>query len=182
MRTIVSSIEGEYHRYKKLGEGALAQLTDEQLSQAGGNGELSVATISWHISGNLASRFHDFLTTDGEKPWRNRESEFEERRVTRPQLNEKWEGGWSALSLALDALSDDDLSRMITIRGQEHTVLEALHRSLAHTSYHVGQIVYIAKALRGSEWRSLSIPSGQSDAYNENPTRENPGVARPSSS
>ena len=174
MRTIVSSIEGEYRRYKKLGEGALAQLSNEQLSQSGPSGGLSVATIAWHISGNLASRFTDFLTTDGEKRWRNRESEFEDRRVTRGDVLAKWEGGWKALSAAPEGLSDDDLSRIVTIRGQEHAVLEALHRSLAHTSYHVGQIVYVAKSLRGSEWRSLSIPPGQSDTYNEKPTREKP--------
>ena len=166
MRIIVSSIEGEYRRYKRLGEGAFAQLNDELLCQVGPSGGLSVATIAWHISGNLASRFADFLTTDGEKPWRNRESEFEGRRVNSGELLAKWEVGWKALLAALEGLSDADLSRIVTIRGQEHSVLEALHRSLAHTSYHVGQIVYVGKSLRGSDWQSLSIPPGQSDAYN----------------
>ena len=170
MRTIISSIEGQYRRYEKLGDDAFAQLDDGQLS-TGPSGGLSVASIAWHISGNLASRFTDFLTTDGEKPWRKRDSEFEERDVTRAELQEKWESGWNALGAALEGLDNDDLSRVVTIRRQELAVVDALHRSLSHTCYHVGQIVYVAKVLRGSEWRSLSIPPGQSDSYNANPTR-----------
>lgn len=174
MRTIIASIEGEYRRYRKLGDDAFAQLDEAQLGAPGPPGGLSAASIAWHVSGNLASRFTDFLTVDGEKPWRKRDSEFEERDVTRAELQEKWAIGWGVLEAALEGLSDDDLSRVVTIRGRECTVVEALHRSLAHTSYHVGQIVYVAKAHRGSEWRSLSIPPGQSDAFNEKLARKKP--------
>ncbi len=172
MRKIVGSVEGEYRRYKQLGEGSFAQLTDAQLSQSiGGN---SVATIVWHISGNLASRFTDFLESDGEKPWRDRETEFLSRDVSGPDLLEKWEKGWTALFRSLSELQDGQLERTVAIRGVPLAVHEALHRSLAHTSYHVGQIVFLAKALRGADWKYLSIPPGGSAAYNRNPAYEKP--------
>ena len=125
----------------------------------------SVATIVWHIAGNLKSRFTDFQTTDGEKPWRNRDEEFAERTVSREALLEKWEDGWRSLFTALDALADDNLNDVITIRQQPLAIHQALHRSMAHTSYHVGQIVYVAKAFRGPAWRSLSIPRGASASF-----------------
>jgi len=162
-RALVASIEGEYRRYKSLGENAINQLPDAQLAEAAGSSN-SIATIVWHVAGNLASRFTDFLTSDGEKPWRDRDSEFLARHVNRVELQAKWEGGWRVLFAALSALSDPDLAKTVTIRGQPHTVAEALHRSLAHTSYHVGQIVFVAKALRGADWRYLSIPPGQSSS------------------
>ena len=161
MRALVASIEGEYRRYKTLGENAVSQLPDSQLADAAGASN-SVATIVWHLAGNLTSRFTDFLTSDGEKPWRDRDSEFLARQVKRAELQAKWEDGWRVLFATLSALSDADLAKTVTIRGQPHTVAEALHRSLAHTSYHVGQIVFVAKALRGADWRYLSIPPGQS--------------------
>jgi len=128
--------------------------------------------VVWHVAGNLQSRFTDFLTSDGEKPWRHRETEFEDRQVSREELIEKWEAGWRTLFDALGPLADDDLSRSITIRGVPLTVCEALHRSLAHASYHVGQMTYIGKMLRGEEWAYLSIPPGGSAAYNANPVLE----------
>jgi hypothetical protein len=134
--------------------------------------------ICWHLSGNLQSRFTDFLSTDGEKPWRQREEEFRARTVTRAELNAKWSQGWNALLDTLETLRDDQLSATVTIRGQPLLVHEALLRSLAHLSYHVGQIVYIAKSLRGGEWKFLSIPPGQSDAYNRNPTMEKAAAHR----
>ena len=175
MRDIVSSIEGEWRRYKALGEGALRQLQDDEFGKVGpGNGN-SIAVIVWHISGNLKSRFTDFLTADGEKPWRDRDAEFQPRsNVTRDGLLERWSDGWKTLFAALGPLTDEDLSRMVTIRGETFRVHEALHRLLAHTSYHVGQIVYLAKSFRADEWNSLSIPLGQSREYNRNPTREKP--------
>ena len=173
MRSVVSSIEGEYERYKKVAEGAFEQLRDDQLGEAGPGEGLSVAAVAWHISGNLKSRFTEFLTADGEKEWRNRDSEFEARRVARAALMEKWTVGWKALGDALAGLADDDLSRVVTIRGQQLSVIQALHRSLSHTSYHVGQIVYLAKSMRGAEWRSLSIPPGQS-SFKPNPKPEEP--------
>src|SRR5262245_44883671 len=146
MRDLIDSIRGEYERHKALGEGAITQLQDEDLSRPGPNGSNSLAVICWHISGNLRSRFTDFLTSDGEKPWRNRDEEFDDRAVSRDEFLAKWEQGWSALFGALDALTDDNLRGTVTIRGQTLKVYEALHRSLAHTAYHVGQMVYLAKA------------------------------------
>jgi uncharacterized damage-inducible protein DinB len=133
-----------------------------------------VAAIVWHISGNLRSRFTDFLTTDGEKPWRDRESEFALRAVSADEVRAKWEEGWDVLFRALAALSDDDLSRTVVIRGQDLSVLDALQRSVTHASYHVGQIVFLARSLRGKRWEWLTIPPGQSDAYNQNPRGEKP--------
>lgn len=162
MNTIVASIRGEFIRYKALAEGALGQLADPDLAVSGPGDGNSIAALCWHISGNLLSRFTDFLTTDGEKPWRNREEEFQERSVTRDELLEHWNRGWAALLNSLDALTDSDLDRTVTIRQQPLRVHEALHRSLAHASYHVGQIIYQARGLRGNAWQFLSIPPGQS--------------------
>ena len=173
--TIIDSVRAEYLRYKALGEAAMRQLSDaELLREAPEESENSIPTICRHIAGNLRSRFTDFLTSDGEKPWRNREAEFDAVPLTREELLATWEAGWGVLLQALDALSDDDLRKSVTIRGQALTVHEALHRSLAHTSYHVGQIVYVAKAARGGEWTSLSIPRGKSAAYNLNPKHDRP--------
>ena len=174
MRQILGSIEGEYRRYKTLGERAIEQLTDDQLSQVSGSADNSVATLVWHISGNLTSRFTDFLRSDGEKPWRDRETEFLRRTVTRSELREKWEKGWTVLFRSLADLDDEALHAVVKIRAVPLSVHEALHRSLAHTSYHVGQIVFLGKAFRGAEWRYLSIPPAGSAAYNENPFAEKP--------
>jgi hypothetical protein len=160
---VIESIRGEYQRYKKLAEAAMSQVEESRLSAAPSAEGNSIAMIGWHVAGNLKSRFTDFLTSDGEKPWRNREEEFEGRTVSRAELFEKWEDGWKALFSALDGLSDDLLDREVTIRGQAIPVLDALHRSLAHTSYHVGQIVFLAKHLRRESWKSLSIPRGKSE-------------------
>lgn len=175
MRTFVQSIEAEFGRYRALGEGAIRQVADDQLSQAGPLGGSSLAVLVWHISGNLASRFTDFLTADGEKPWRRREEEFDERTVTRDAFMARWDEGWRVLESTLATLSDDDLQRTVTIRGQALAVHEALHRALAHVASHVGQIVYVAKAFRGDAWTSLSIPRGGSAAYTAHPDRDKPG-------
>jgi hypothetical protein len=174
MRDLIDSIAAEYRRYRSLGIAALDQLADEDLSRRAHDDDNSVATIVWHLSGNLASRFTDFRTTDGEKPWRDREEEFADRTVTRAELREKWDAAWRVLDAALTELTDADLSAPVTIRGQALRVHEALHRSLAHTAYHVGQIVYLAKSIRGAAWKSLSIPRGQSADYNLNPSKERP--------
>jgi hypothetical protein len=171
-RHVVAAIEGEYRRYKSLGEGTFSQLRPRDLVVQPTPESLSIATIVWHVSGNLESRFTDFLTTDGEKPWRDRESEFAERRVDRKEMLAKWEKGWAVLFAALAALTDEELTRTVTIRGISATVGEALERSLAHTSYHVGQITFLGKMLRRSQWKYLSIPPGKSAAYNANPTLE----------
>jgi hypothetical protein len=174
MTTIVESTRAEYLRYKALAEAAMEQLPEPELSAAGPSGGSSIATICWHISGNLKSRFTDFGKSDGEKPWRQREEEFERRAVSRAELLAKWADGWSALLGTLDGLTDAGLGATVTIRQQPLLVHEALHRSLAHIAYHVGQVVYVAKELRGQEWKYLSIPPGQTDAYNRAPTMERP--------
>jgi len=172
MRDVISSIEGEYRRYRGLGEGAIEQLDAERLCRRVSPQSNSIATLVWHISGNLQSRFTDFLTADGEKPWREREEEFAERTVDKAELEAKWKRGWDVLYATLATLSDDDLGRTVTIRGVEHTVSEALHRSLAHTASHVGQITFLGKLLAGERWRYLTIPPGGTAAYNADPTKE----------
>lgn len=165
----VTALEVEYRRYKNLAEAAMAQLDEADLSRPGPNGGNSIAVIVWHLAGNLASRFTDFLMTDGEKAWRRRDEEFDQRTATRPELLTRWNAGWDVLFNALGMLSDEDFSREITIRRQPLTVDAALSRSLVHASYHVGQIVYLAKSFRGPAWTSLSIPVGRSEAFNRNP-------------
>jgi hypothetical protein len=176
MNVIVASLQAEYLRYKALAEAALGQLTEAELVASGPGGGNSIAVICWHLAGNLRSRFTDFLTTDGEKPWRRREEEFQPRTATHAELLAHWELGWEALLNTLSGLTDADLGRTVTIRGQPLQVIEALHRSLAHASYHVGQVVYAARGLRGETWRFLSIPPGQSEQYNARPTLEKPGA------
>jgi len=171
-RLVLDSIEVEYRRYKKLAEDAMDQLEPADLSRTAAPANNSIATIAWHVSGNLESRFTDFLRSDGEKPWRDRESEFEDRRVSREELLAKWDRGWSVLFSTLASLDDRDLHREVAIRETPLSVCAALHRSLAHASYHVGQIVVLARGFRGEEWRYLSIPPGGSAAYNQNPTKE----------
>ena len=172
MRAIVASIESEYRRYRMLGERAIAQLTDEHLCAQAPSGGNSVATLVWHMSGNFKSRFTDFLDSDGEKPWRDRESEFARRSVSRSEVLGKWNEGWEILFDALGRLNDADLQRKVTIRGRPLGVHEALHRSLAHASFHVGQVVFLAKSLLGPEWDYLTIPPGKSEDYNRNPSGE----------
>jgi hypothetical protein len=171
-RQVIASIEGEYRRYRSLGEGVIDQLSKEELVVHGSAESLSIATLVWHVSGNLESRFTDFLMSDGEKPWRHRDTEFEDRQADHGQIVEKWDRGWGVLFQALESLTDDDLVRAVTIRGVSLTVCEALHRSLAHASYHVGQMAYIGKMLRGEEWKYLSSPPGGSVAYNAAPALE----------
>ena len=166
MRIVVASVETEFNRYRTLAEKAIEQLDDAQLNRAE-EGSNSIAVIVRHISGNFRSRFTDFLTSDGEKTWRDRDSEFEAPQWTRAQLLEAWQTGWKVVLDALAGLTDSDLPRTVTIRQQEMTVAVALHRSLAHITYHVGQIVYAAKEFRGPDWKNLSIPLGKSTELNE---------------
>jgi hypothetical protein len=169
MTDILKSIESEFRRYKRLAEGAIAQLDEADFGKSEGP-DNSIAVLVWHISGNLKSRFTEFLQSDGEKPWRARDEEFAARFVTRAQLLAKWEDGWSVLFAALENLTGDDLKRTVTIRQQPLAVHEALHRSLSHVAYHVGQIVYLAKSLRRDRWKYMSIPPGKSEEYNKNPS------------
>lgn len=176
MTTLIKSIEEEFRRYKALAEGAFAQVPEAALSASGLNEGNSLAVMCWHVSGNLKSRFTDFLTTDGEKQWRKRDEEFEARSVSREDFLKKWNDGWSVLLATLAGLKDEDLSKTVTIRGQGLAVHEALHRSLGHTSYHVGQIVYLSHAIVGTGWKYLSIPPGGSAAYNADPKMEKPAA------
>ena len=160
MRTFMESIEEVYRRYRSTAEAAMDQLSDEELIAVPAGAASSVATIAWHVGGNLRSRFTDFLTADGEKPWRDRESEFLARTPSRAELLESWNSGWDVLQESLAGVADSNLADTVTIRGEELSVIQALHRSLAHTAYHVGQIVHRAKELRGKEWEYLSIPPG----------------------
>ncbi|MHC4959400.1 MAG: DinB family protein [Planctomycetota bacterium] len=152
--------------YKDLAERAMAQLDDAQLQAAPDAEANSVAVIVKHMAGNMRSRWTDFLTTDGEKPDRHRDTEFEEPPATRAGLLELWENGWASVFDALEPLGTGDVTRTVTIRGREHTVMQAVHRQLTHYAYHVGQIVYVARMLKGPEdWKTLSIARGASGDY-----------------
>jgi hypothetical protein len=149
----------QFEKLKAQAEKAIAQVTDDQLHATLDPESNSIATIMRHMAGNLRSRFTDFLTTDGEKPDRNRDGEFEmERPLTRDELMAEWERGWGVLFSALEELRPDDLLRDVYIRGERHTVLQALQRQLTHHASHVGQIVLLAKHLAGPAWKTLSIP------------------------
>ena len=157
---------GVFKNYKSLAEKSFAQLQTEQDFHFAPDAESnSIALLIKHISGNMISRWTDFLTTDGEKPNRNRDDEFVDRAETREQLMEKWNTGWRVFFDTLNSLKEEDLLKKITIRQEELTVLQALTRQTAHYSYHVGQIVFLAKHLRSADWRSLSIPKNQSAAH-----------------
>jgi hypothetical protein len=175
MRELIASIEGEFRRYKKLGDETVAQLQDSELPENGPGGGNSIAVLVWHLSGNLQSRFTDFLTSDGEKTWRNRDAEFLPRTaITREELIDKWEAGWTTLFASLDSLADEDLFRTVVIRGESFSAHEALHRLMAHASYHVGQMVYLGKMFRSGDWKCLSIPLGKSEEFNRNPRGQRP--------
>jgi hypothetical protein len=162
----LDSIKKQFEYYKMLGDKTFAQLKDEGLFWQYNADSNSIATIVKHISGNMISRWTDFLTTDGEKEWRNREAEFDNDITTRAELLEKWQAGWQCLFDALNSLKAEDLDKIIFIRNQGHTITEAINRQLAHYPYHVGQIVLIGKMLCGSAWKSLSIPKGNSESFN----------------
>jgi hypothetical protein len=162
----------EYARYKMMGYKAIAQIPDDRLNEIIGPNGNSIAILVRHISGNLISRFTDFLTTDGEKLWRNRDSEFERVDCGRQELEDLWAKGWAVLETQLKALTDQDLLKQVSIRGQAWTVHGALTRSLAHLSYHVGQIVVLARILCSGDWEWISVAKGKSKEYNLNPTKE----------
>lgn len=162
----ISSLRKLFAYYQGLGEKAMAQVKDEDLHRVIGEDGNSIAVIVRHIAGNARSRFTDFLISDGEKPWRDREAEFAEISVSRDELLAGWAGGWACLFSAMDGLREEDLQRVVFIRNEGHTVEEALHRQLAHYAYHVGQIILLARASVGSAWISLSVPRGASQAFN----------------
>jgi len=156
-----------FRYYKKLGDRAIAQCPDEGLFETLDGESNSIAIIVKHMSGNMRSRWMDFLTTDGEKPDRNRDSEFEQPPKTRGGLLELWERGWKYIFDALEPLTDADLTRTVTIRTEPHSVTQAINRQVAHYSYHVGQIVYLARHFAGDKWQSLTIPKKKSAEFNK---------------
>ena len=153
--------------YKSLGERAFAQLDDEEIHLEPADQANSVAIIVKHLWGNMMSRWTNFLTEDGEKEWRNRDEEFESTIKSRQEFNEKWEEGWHAFLGALRALNEEDLNKTVFIRNEGHTVMDAIHRQLAHYASHIGQIIYLGKIIKGEEWQTLSIAKGESKAYNQ---------------
>jgi uncharacterized damage-inducible protein DinB len=154
-----------FRYYKNLAERAMAQVTDAQLLEALDSEMNSIAVIVKHMAGNMRSRWTDFLTSDGEKPNRDRDSEFMNPPSSRQALLALWEEGWNCLFKAVEPLSDQDLQRSVTIRGEAHSVMQAINRQITHYSYHCGQIVLLAKHFKQSEWQSLTVPRGQSSEF-----------------
>ena len=154
--------------HKQLAEGAIAQLTDEELFRVIDPESNSVAIIMKHMAGNMRSRFTDFLTTDGEKPTRHRDQEFIiDAKTTRDDVMRNWEEGWQIVFSALQGLRPDDVMKTVTIRGATHTVMQAINRQIAHYAHHSGQILFLAKHLRSTEWKTLSVPRGKSEEFNK---------------
>jgi uncharacterized damage-inducible protein DinB len=152
--------------YKNMAERAMEQVTDDQLFATLDEEMNSIAIIVKHMTGNMRSRWTDFLTSDGEKPDRNRDMEFVEPSATREELLKRWNQGWDSVFHALDPLTDSDLERKVTIRGEPHSVMQAINRQIAHYAYHCGQIVFLAKHFKASEWKSLSVPRNRSAEFN----------------
>ena len=167
MREIyLADIRRAFRNYRQLAETAIVQIEDAQLSSTLGHDDNSIAVIMQHVAGNLRSRFLDFLTTDGEKADRNRDAEFETHSTTtRDALMAEWNGAWDILLRELDALTPADLDRTVHIRREPFAVIEALDRAATHVAYHVGQIVFLAKHMAGTNWTSLSIPKGKSAEF-----------------
>ena len=162
----LESAQKQFEYYKLLGEKTFAQLSNEQLFWKYNEESNSIATIVKHLTGNMLSRWTDFLTTDGEKETRNREAEFENDVKDKQTLMAIWNKGWDCLFTALNSINESNFNTLIYIRNQEHTIVDAINRQLAHYPYHVGQIVFIGKMVTDSKWTSLSIPRGKSTAYN----------------
>lgn len=162
----LSSALKQFEYYKMLGDKTFAQLTDEQFFWQYNSESNSIAVIVKHLWGNMLSRWTDFLTTDGEKAWRNRDAEFDNDIADKAELLQKWNDGWDCLFNSLRPLQPEDLDKIIYIRNQGHTVIEAINRQLAHYPYHIGQIVFIGKMVQKENWQSLSIPKGNSNRYN----------------
>jgi len=152
--------------YKKLAEGAMAQVTDQHLFEALDEEMNSIAIMVKHMAGNMRSRWTDFLTSDGEKPDRNRDREFVDPPTSRAPLMKMWEEGWRSVFSALEPLSERDIARKVTIRGEDHSVMQAVNRQIAHYAYHCGQIVFLAKHFQHADWKSLSIPRNKSAEFN----------------
>jgi hypothetical protein len=166
-KTVIDAVLSAFRSNKGWADKAITQLSDEKLHVALDPETNSIGVIMKHVAGNLLSRWTDFLTTDGEKPWRNRDDEFVDTLTTRDELIAYWESGWHRLFDTLAGLAPEDLARFVTIRGEPHSVPLAIERSLAHTAYHVGQIILIARILAGDEWKTITIPRGASASFNQ---------------
>lgn len=166
VNTYLDSVKKQFAYYKLLAEKTFDQLTDDQLFWQYNEESNSIATIVKHQWGNMLSRWTDFLTTDGEKEWRQREAEFDNDITSREDMMKKWNEGWTCVFNALDTVNETNLTTTIYIRNQGHAVIDAINRQLAHYPHHIGQIVFIGKMLTGPNWKSLSIPRGQTNAFN----------------
>lgn len=167
MQNFLTSTRKLFTHYKELGEKAIAQLSDEDINWRPNAASNSIAILVHHLSGNMLSRFTDFLTSDGEKPWRDRDAEFDQGYKSKEEMLEAWNGGWQKVFEAIDGSKEEDLDKVVYIRNEGQTVTDALQRQLAHYASHVGQILYIGKSLKGDGWKSLSIPKGQSRGFNQ---------------
>lgn len=167
MDSYLESVKKQFLYYKMVGEKAIDQLQEEQLFWQYNGESNSIAILVNHITGNMLSRFTDFLTTDGEKPWRNRDAEFTNPFHNKAELMDRWNAGWDCLMRALNQLTTADLEQIVYIRNDGHTVAEAINRQLAHYPYHIGQLVFIAKMLQNDHWKTLSIARNKSTDYND---------------
>lgn len=162
------SIKINFEKYKVMGDKTFEQLDEKDFHFSPDEESNSIAVIVQHVSGNLLSRFTDFLISDGEKPTRKRDLEFEEQQLSKQELMERWNNSWKILLDTLNSLTNEDLLKIIYIRKEAHSVIEALNRSLTHTAYHIGQIVFLAKHIKGRTWKTLSIPKRKSEEFNKN--------------
>lgn len=166
MTSYLSSVKKQFEYYKSLGEKTFEQLSFQELKKEFSTDSNSIAIIVKHLSGNMLSRWTNFLTEDGEKTWRHRDNEFVDSLASREEFVLIWNKGWDCLLSTVNSLTNEDLSKIIYIRNEGHTVVEAINRQLMHYAYHIGQIVLIGKQIKSEQWKSLSIPKGESSAYN----------------
>jgi len=169
---LTKSFLDEYGRYRATGEKAMAQVSDDALNRALSPDGNSIATLVRHVSGNIISRFTDFMAADGEKPWRDRDGEFDAGPFSRAEVDGAWKRGWDVLEREVGRLRPEAFDRTVTIRGQPMTVHEALIRNVTHIAMHIGQIILLARVFASNEWQTLSIPRGQSRQFNEQMARE----------
>ncbi len=167
IQNYLQSVNKQFEYYKLLGEKTFDQLSEKELFWQINPDSNSVAIIVNHLSGNMKSRWTDFLTSDGEKEWRNRDSEFEDIINSKEKLIEKWDEGWDCLFQALDTINENNFNTIVYIRNQGHTIVEAINRQIAHYAYHIGQIVFAGKMIKGKNWKTLSIPKGKSTDFNK---------------
>jgi Protein of unknown function (DUF1572) len=163
----LESVKKQFRYYKLLGDKTFEQLSDEELFWKFNEESNSIAALAKHLAGNMLSRWTDFLTSDGEKEWRDRDSEFDDNLKCREEVLAKWNEGWKCLFDALESVNAGNFDTIVYIRNQGHTIMEAINRQLSHYPYHVGQIVFIGKMIKDNQWKSLSIPRGQSGNYND---------------